>query len=250
MDLSKIIIDSNTTISELIVLYLEGKFDRISMNAYGTYQDRLKIIDEYLGKTKLKDFNKSKIADFEDYLLNRKKWNYTAEPSEVTVKEIMSVLHLMLKDAIKWGLLDENYKCIVKGKSISKERINLTELKRQINENQKRMVANNLDKIWKEEEIKPESENENEYDTILSLAKKNNFKKIMIMRDSWSVGNWCIVNIINIKPDGEYCYAYGYIKYSNGNTFNGRLPAENTYSWKLIKVLDEDMKVNYVKKKQ
>ena len=38
-----------------------------------------------------------------------------------------------------------------------------------------------------------------EYDNIISLAKKNNFKKIMIMRNSWNNGNWCIVNKIAIK---------------------------------------------------
>ena len=85
--------------------------------------------------------------------------------------------------------------------------------------------------------------NKTEYDTILSLAIKSNFKKIMIIRDSWNAGNWCIVNSIEIKPDGKYCRPYGHIKYANGDTFNGYLPAVNTYSWKLIKVLDEDMKV-------
>lgn len=82
-----------------------------------------------------------------------------------------------------------------------------------------------------------------EYDTILSLARKSNFKKIMIMRDSWNAGNWCIVNTIKIRHDGKHCNPYGYIKYANGNTFRGYLPADNTYSWKLIKVLEEDMKV-------
>lgn len=86
-------------------------------------------------------------------------------------------------------------------------------------------------------------DDKNDYDTILSLARKNNFKKIMIIRDSWNGENWCIVNAIKIKPDGKYCRPYGYIKYANGDTFNGYLPAANTYSWKLIKVLDEDMKV-------
>ncbi len=85
--------------------------------------------------------------------------------------------------------------------------------------------------------------NKSEYDTILSLVRESNFKKIMIMRDSWNTGNWCIVNSIEINPDGEHCKTYGYIKYANGNTFNGYIPASNTYSWKLIKVLDEDIKV-------
>ena len=85
--------------------------------------------------------------------------------------------------------------------------------------------------------------NKTEYDTILALARKSNFKKIMIIRDSSNPANRCIVNSIEIKPDGEHCKPYGYIKYSNGNTFKGYLPADNTYSWKLIKVLDENMKV-------
>ena len=57
--------------------------------------------------------------------------------------------------------------------------------------------------------------NKTEYDTILALARKSNFKKIMIIRDSWNTGNWCIVNSIEIKPDGEQCKPSGYIKYSN-----------------------------------
>ena len=52
-----------------------------------------------------------------------------------------------------------------------------------------------------------------------------------------------MVNSIEIKPDGEHWKPYGYIKYANGNTFNGYLLADNTYSWKLIEVLDENMKV-------
>lgn len=55
-----------------------------------------------------------------------------------------------------------------------------------------------------------------EYDTILSLARKSNFKKIMIIRDSWNTGSWCIVNSIEIKPDGEHCKPYGYIKMQMG----------------------------------
>ena len=42
---------------------------------------------------------------------------------------------------------------------------------------------------------------EYEYDNIISLAKKSNYKKIMIMRNSWGKENWCIVNKIVIKPD-------------------------------------------------
>lgn len=84
---------------------------------------------------------------------------------------------------------------------------------------------------------------ENEYDNIISLAKKSNYKKIMIMRNSWGKGNWCIVNKIVIKPDKKYGYAYGYIQYADGNTKNGNIPCAGTYAWKIVKVLDEDMEV-------
>ena len=62
-----------------------------------------------------------------------------------------------------------------------------------------------------------------EYDNILNLARKHNFKKIMIMRNSWNTGNWCIVNKIVVKPGGKYAYATGHIHYANGNKTNGTI---------------------------
>ena len=82
-----------------------------------------------------------------------------------------------------------------------------------------------------------------EYDNIIALAKKSNYKKIMIIRDSWENGNWCIVNKIVIKPDGKYGYAYGHIHYTNGNTKNGNISCAGTYTWRIIKVLEDDMEV-------
>ena len=82
-----------------------------------------------------------------------------------------------------------------------------------------------------------------EYDNIISLAQKSNYKKIMIMRNSWGRGNWCIVNKIIIKPDGKYGYAFGHIKYANGNIKDGSIPCAGTYAWKTIKVLEDDMEV-------
>ena len=64
----EIIIDSNMTIAELSFLFLENKYERIAVKSYGTYQDRLGIINEYLGSIKLKDFRKERIKDFENYL--------------------------------------------------------------------------------------------------------------------------------------------------------------------------------------
>lgn len=147
----EIIIDSNMTISELSLLFLENKYKRISFNSYGTYQDRLEKINEYLGNIKLKDFRKDRINDFENYLNNERKWNYTSKPSNKTINEIMNVLNQLLKAAIRWNLLDKDYNCIVKEKVSENERIkriNLKELQDQINNFQKIRITNSLDKIW------------------------------------------------------------------------------------------------------
>lgn len=104
------------TISELSLIFLENKYNQISYNTYGNYQDRLKIINEYLGNIKLRDFRKDRINDFENYLNNERKWNYTFKPSNITINEIMNVLNQLLKAAIRWNLLDKDYNCIVKEK--------------------------------------------------------------------------------------------------------------------------------------
>lgn len=88
-----------------------------------------------------------------------------------------------------------------------------------------------------------------EYDNIMSLAKKHDLKKIMIMRNSWSNGNWCIVNKFVFKPDGKYGFAYGHIHYKDGNTSNGSIPCAGTYAWRVIKVLEDDLEVEYLPEK-
>lgn len=85
-----------------------------------------------------------------------------------------------------------------------------------------------------------------EYDNIMALAKKHGLKKIMIMRNSWSFGNWCIVNKVVFKPDGKYGFAYGFTKYANGNKVSGKIACAGTYAWRVIKVLDEDLEVEYL----
>lgn len=144
----EVIIDSNLTIAELSLLFLENKYKKISFNSYGTYQDRLEIINEYLGNIKLKDFNKDRIKDFEVYLNEERKWNHTSKPSNRTIIELMNVLNQLLKEAIRWNLLDEDYKCIVMEKVSEKDRINLIELQKHIYSIQKKKLANNIDKIW------------------------------------------------------------------------------------------------------
>lgn len=136
------------TISELSLIFLENKYNQISYNTYGNYQDRLKIINEYLGNIKLKDFRKDRIKDFEMYLNNRRKWKYTLKPSNITINATMNVLNQLLKAAISWNLLNKDYNCIVKEKVREDERINLKKLQDQINDFQKIRITNSLDKIW------------------------------------------------------------------------------------------------------
>lgn len=87
-----------------------------------------------------------------------------------------------------------------------------------------------------------------EYDNIMSLAKKSGYKKIMIMRNSWNFGNWCIVNKVVLKPDGIYGFAYGHTHYKSGECFNGKIDCAGTYAWRIIKVLEEDMEVKQLEK--
>lgn len=56
-----------------------------------------------------------------------------------------------------------------------------------------------------------------ECDNIMSLAKKHKFKKIMLMRNSWNIDNWCIVKKDVFKPDEKYGFAYGHIHYKDVN---------------------------------
>ena len=136
------------TISELSLIFLENKYNKISYNTYGNQQDRLKIINEYLRNIKLKDFRKDKIEDFEKYLNNERKWNYTFRLSNITINETKNVLNQLLKAAIRWNLLDKYYNCIVREKIRENERINLKKLQDQINDFQKIRITNSLDKIW------------------------------------------------------------------------------------------------------
>ena len=82
-----------------------------------------------------------------------------------------------------------------------------------------------------------------EYDNIMALAKKANYKKIMIMRNSWGQGSWAIVDSVTLKPGGRYGFASGHIHYSNGNTKNGNIECAGNFSWRIVKILDEDMTV-------
>ena len=72
----------------------------------------------------------------------------------------------------------------------------------------------------------------------------------MIMRNSWSNGNWCIVNKVVFQSDGKYGCAYGHIHYKDGNKINGSIPGAGTYSLRVIKVLEENLEILYLPEKK
>lgn len=84
-----------------------------------------------------------------------------------------------------------------------------------------------------------------DYDNIMSLAKQHKFKKILIMRNSWSDGNWALVNKVIFKPDNIYGWAYGIIQYKNGNRKIGEIPCAGTYAWRVIQEFTDDMEIEY-----
>ena len=84
------------------------------------------------------------------------------------------------------------------------------------------------------------------YDNIMNLAKEHGLKKIMVMRNTWGFGSWCIVNKVVFKPNG-YGSAYGHIHYKNGNTDHGEIKCAGNYAWRVVKVLDEMMETEYEK---
>ena len=92
---------------------------------------------------------------------------------------------------------------------------------------------------------------EPEYDNIFKLAKKNNFKIIVVKRRTWGK-SYAVVTGVTLKPYGDgriYGNAYGSIHYSNGNEEHGEIPNAGCYQWKVIEILNGDMTVDYIKSK-
>lgn len=103
----KIISSNSITISELGMLFLESKYKNISMRSYGTYQNRIRIINEYFGDVKLNSITECNIKEFEYYLIEKKEWKYIKKPSNYYVKMIINTLREELNKAISWNLIKE-----------------------------------------------------------------------------------------------------------------------------------------------
>lgn len=95
----------NITMYELNLLFLELKYQKVSYSTYGSYQDKAKVINEYLGHIKVRDVDDSVIENFYKYIKNNKKWNYSRNISTRTVDNIMYYLYTLLNKAKFWGMI-------------------------------------------------------------------------------------------------------------------------------------------------
>ena len=81
-------------------------------------------------------------------------------------------------------------------------------------------------------------------DNLFNLAKEAGYKKIMVKRESWPFGNWCIVNLMFRNVYDDFGSVYGHTKLSNGDNYHGLILDSDKDIWKLISVLKEDMIVH------
>lgn len=98
----------NITMYELNLMFLESKYQQVAYSTYGSYQNKAKIINEYLGDIKVKDIDDSKIENFYKHIKNDKIWNYSKNISSRTVKNIMYYLYTLLNKAKFWNIIPIN----------------------------------------------------------------------------------------------------------------------------------------------
>lgn len=98
----------NITIYELNLMFLESKYQQVAYSTYGSYQNKAKIINEYLGDIKVKDIDDSKIENFYKHIKNDKMLNYSKNISSRTVKNIMYYLYTLLNKAKFWNIIPIN----------------------------------------------------------------------------------------------------------------------------------------------
>ena len=96
------------TLYELNLIFLESQYKQISFTTYGSYQDRFKIINEYLGNYKVKDIDSKMINNFYHYLKNKRKWDYKEIISEKTIENVFRYLNMILNKAVFWKIIYNN----------------------------------------------------------------------------------------------------------------------------------------------
>ena len=98
------------TIYELNILYLDYKYNKISLKSFGLLQNKAKVINEYLGDLKVKNLDSKKVENFHNYLLKERNWKYLhgSTVSETQIANILLYLDSILQQAIFWKLLSKN----------------------------------------------------------------------------------------------------------------------------------------------
>ncbi len=72
-----------------------------------------------------------------------------------------------------------------------------------------------------------------------------NYKQIKVRRTTWGE-SYAIVKKLHFKHNSDkYPKAYGYCKFSDGSEKLGKIDNAGTFSWVLIDVLEDDLKLVY-----
>lgn len=100
---------SYLTFKELTREYLEIQKDKLSITTYITYEQRVGVINEYLGHIKLKDLNTKILEKFYHYLRN----DYVSERTNkklgnTSIQHYYTLINGIIEQAIKWDYIKTN----------------------------------------------------------------------------------------------------------------------------------------------
>lgn len=143
------IVNQDITMYELEELFLELKYEKISLNSYGTYKQRIGIINEFFRNKMISDITKVDLINFERYLRKIRKWNNVDSPAEYSIRAVIYVLNELLNKAIFWNFIKEIPQERIDKNSESKN-IRIPQIKNindKIIENEKMKIARNMDSI-------------------------------------------------------------------------------------------------------
>lgn len=99
----------NITFQQFSVEYLKLQKDVLAPKTYITYEQRIKVINKYIGHMKLENIN-AKVLEFfygdlrKNYISTRK--NTTLSPS--TIQSFYAIINNMLNTAVKWDYIKVN----------------------------------------------------------------------------------------------------------------------------------------------
>lgn len=100
---------SYLTFRELTKEYLEIQKDKISITTYITYEQRVKVINEFLGDIKLKDLNTKILEKFYHYLKNDFVSSRTKKKlGNTSLQHYYTLVNGIIEQAIKWDYIKTN----------------------------------------------------------------------------------------------------------------------------------------------